>query len=380
MFKSFNTRKRAIIVSTVIGVVIFLLTGPIIPYLTEVILPPSSVKNIKVILKNSEAEVSWDLSRESDIKGYKVSINNDETLLENNVDNTIISNLSIGNTYNAKFYSIDNTNKVSAPVEFELAPVSSTKYLEYNLVDNNSITLRAIIINSAIIFILLLVGNIWILFGKVTKPSFFTVGSFPSITLLPFLILSNSLLVSASSFTDRLIFSMLVSFVIVNITYLLILTSNILNGSLFNKIPLEQAGKASQFIFSLISSYLILIYAFSSNQNIIIRLLIALPFIFYFSYSAIWMNRALSSSQIFIRAFSITLLMAIGVMILSIWPIDSAYAILAASVIYYVLLNVALEFRPKLNRAVWVEYLVLVTLIIILLLTNGQWGINGTLV
>ena len=74
------------------------------------------------------------------------------------------------------------------------------------------------------------------------------------------------------------------------------------------------------------------------------------------------------------------MVMALSIVVLSIWPIQSAYSILSAAVIYYILLNVALENRPKLGKSIWIEYIFLAILIVLLLFTNSVWGINGAIV
>jgi hypothetical protein len=71
--------------------------------------------------------------------------------------------------------------------------------------------------------------------------------------------------------------------------------------------------------------------------------------------------------------------MGLSIIVLSIWPIQSIYSILSAAVIYYILLNIALENRPKLSKNIWLEYIFLILLVIILLFTNSTWGINGTI-
>ncbi len=212
------------------------------------------------------------------------------------------------------------------------------------------------------------------------KTALITIGLYPSIAILPYLILTLSILLTIGSPINKFIFSAGLSVGYAILTYLLILTSNILNGSLQISLPLEQAAKATQFIFSLISSYLMMVFILGANLQISMRLLYIIPFIFYFSYSGIWFLKGISSKQIFVKAIGVTMTMGLAIVVLSIWPIQSAYSILSAAVIYYILLNVALENRPKLGKNIWIEYIFLATLIVLLLFTNSVWGINGAIV
>src|SRR5207244_4360607 len=93
-----------------------------------------------------------------------------------------------------------------------------------------------------------------------------------------------SIIFTINNQTNKFIFTSATTIVLAVVSYLLILTSNIINGSLYMQLPLEQAGKASQFIFGLISTYVMLIYLFSTGFELWVKLLVILPGIFYFTY------------------------------------------------------------------------------------------------
>lgn len=379
MFRQFDTRKRAIIASILIAVLAFIIVSPIRVRLYEYFFPPASVQNIEVIQRNQEIEVSWEANEEYDLISYKVALEGlEDKIIDKASLTTSIYDLENSKEYRASISALDDTGKESRRIEFIVTPSEQSKLLQINQVSGGENT--SFILPVSFLISTLLVGlTLWVLFFKINKYTLFITGSFPAFVMLPYSIFLLTLLASLSSFTTRLVVSAAYAVGFLVLSYLLILTSNILNGSLYNNLPLEQAGKASQFIFSLISTYLILIYAFGSYQNIIIRLVLSLPFIYYFTYSSLWMSERVSSQQVFLRTFSITSVMFLALIVLSVWPIEGVYAILSASVIFYILLNVALESRAKLNRAVWIEYSVLILLVVGLLLSNGTWGINGTL-
>ncbi len=380
MFRSYSTRKRAITTSILLSIVLFLFISPIANIIFEALLPPQSVKNIKVVEKGNAITVTWDKNSEADLKGYVVKVNNDEINVDNTVDNYVLPEVEKGKEYNISVSSIDRNKMVSSPAIFSVKSSGSTQSFIVNEYFSFYEVSRFIFFTSFAAAIVLFVFTLWVLFFKVKGAALITIAAFPSFAIIPYLIVSLSILTSIGSTLNKVIFSAAIALGFSIITYLLVLTANILNGSLYIQLPLEQAGKAAQFIFSLISSYLILIYVFASNQSILLRLILSSLFIIYFSYSSIWMNKNVSLKQVTIRSVSILLVMILSIVLLSIWPIESAYAILTVSVIYYILLNIALEVRSKLGRAVWIEYGVLLVLVLILLLTNGDWGINGTLI
>jgi len=382
MFKRFSTRQRAIFSSFLIGIVFFLALSPVSSYIYELILPPTSVKNVHVTQKSGEVALKWDFSPEFDVVGYRILVNGeDEIILNQTVDNHIVSELENGKGYRISLEALDNSNRSSEPVLIDVSPsedktvssiVNSYDYLERN---QNTIMILSFVFTALIFFL-----TQWVLFFKLKGEGLFAIGLYPSVALLPYILLTSSIFFTINSPFNKTLFITGVSVGAVFLSYIILLTSNILNGSLKAHIPLEQAAKASQFIISLLSAYLVLIYAFGSGYSMSLKFAIVLPFIFYFTYSGIWILKSLDRRQVLIRSTAITLLMALAILIISIWPINIIYTILACSVIYYILLNIALEYRAKLNFNYWFEYVLLIALISVLLLTSASWGINGTIV
>lgn len=229
-----------------------------------------------------------------------------------------------------------------------------------------------------IISIVLALGTSWVLFFKSKQKSIFVLSLFPAIAILPYVLLADSVIKSIFSNLGQLSVSIIAAAIYWLVTYLLILTANVLNGALLFNIPLGQAGKAAQFIFSLISSYFLIAFLFGGAFSIEVRLLIISLFVFYFSYACIYVLQ-LPMKEIWMSSLVITLVMGVITVLLSVWPIASVYATLVAVVFFYIMLNVALEVREKIGNAIWVEYAVLLVLVAVILFTNGNWGINGRL-
>lgn len=224
----------------------------------------------------------------------------------------------------------------------------------------------------------LALGTTWVLFFKSKQRSILVLSLFPALAIFPYVLLADSVIKSIFTGLGQISVSIIAAAIYWVVTYLLILTANVLNGALLFNIPLGQAGKAAQFIFSLISSYFLIAFLFGGAFGIEIRLLVISVFVFYFSYACIYVLQ-LPTREIWMSSLVITLVMVVITVLLSVWPIASVYATLVAVVFFYIMLNVALEVREKIGNAIWIEYAVLLVLIAIILFTNANWGINGRL-
>ncbi len=232
---------------------------------------------------------------------------------------------------------------------------------------------------AALIMAMLAIGVLWVLFFKRKGASFFAIGMFPSIALFPYVLLADSIIKSIFTGLGQISVAAIAAIIYWLACYLLVLTANVLNGGVQYNIPLGQAGKASQFIFSLISSYFLMAFLYGAAFPLTLRVALIAGFIFYFAYSTIWALQV-PAKQVLISALAIMSVMVLLTLLLSIWPISSVYATLTGVVVLYVLLNVALEVREHVGNMVWLEYGLLILLVVIILFANGNWGVNGSLI
>lgn len=383
--KSLDTRQRAILAVFLLGSLMFLALSPLSSIFGEAILPPAQLNNITVVQKAREIDISWDRAGERDIKGYYIAVDGqriaDEKLNNPDVDNYGVYDLEQGKDYKLQIGAEDLAGNISnlAEITVTTKEQNSTAILnarEESSENSRSIAMLAIFL-SAVTFIL----TNWILFFKVSGKRLLTVSAYPSVALVPLIILSYSLVLTISNSVYKTLYALIVAIAYVFVSYLLVLTANILNGSkVHGQLPLEQAAKASQFIVGLISTYLILIYTFSSNLNLLVKIVFVLAFVYYFTYSSLSSVKELNEYNIMLRTVSVVLTMFIAILAISVWPIESIYSILVVAIIYYIIFNVALEVRGKVGRSLWVEYAVLIGLVTLLLVTNSVWGINGTII
>lgn len=211
--------------------------------------------------------------------------------------------------------------------------------------------------------------------GKTVMLSFYS-----SLVIAPLGLLALSIGFSDPNFWSLVISIAALTLFFVVLIYFILLDVNIINISQKLEMPLEQAGRAAQFIFTLLSSYTVLILFFGADFNFFEKLLIIISFIFLITFLSLYSPRGANGLQSIIKSSSISLSIALSIFVLSIWPVNFVYAILAIAVIYYILLSLGMEFRTRLPKQVYYEYFTLVAIVIFLLLINSVWGILGTIV
>ncbi len=379
--REINVRNRIIILSAAVSIFFFVFTTPILAWIGALITPPNELQNIRVLASTSSLRLTWDEPTEIDIKSISISISEQsfelsgsETSFSKGLDGSIPREIKIVVKDN---FGI--TNNINISLE-EFNDQADLVDFTYNQNDNETRANSTVFRRSLLLGIILLIGTFAVLGFDVSDMKTMVLGFYPSAVVIPYLLLSYSFLISESYEFNKLILSIVFSLLLYIISYFVVLTTNILNTSINVKIPLEQAARASQFIFSLISSYLILILFFGASFNFFEKIVFIVTPIFYLTFSAILMLENVTPKQAIIRSSSITLALIYGIFVLSIWPINYVYAILTIAVCFYILLSVALEIRPKLSRHVWIEYAILISLVTFLLILNSNWGINGTII
>lgn len=219
----------------------------------------------------------------------------------------------------------------------------------------------------------------WTLYFKRVGWSLLWIGFFPSVCLIPLALFAYNVLPGFLSGLEGITFSVVVATIFGFYAYLLVLTANVLNGALLFNIPLGQAGKAAQFVFGLISTYLLGVLIFGINLNPLVRVAGVVFFTGYIAYSAIWGLQQYKLRYVRLLATSIALVMGLFTLLLSIWPLAGVYGSVILASIFYMSLNVALEVRELIKNALWIEYWLILSAILIAMLLLGEWGINGSL-
>lgn len=381
MLARMSTRQRAIFGALFLGVITFMVISGFFQFVISFLLPPSSPTNVRVEERYGEVSFTWDKVQEFDVENYRIYVDNSEYVkLRNDVGNYLITELDLNQKNNIELVATDSTGRDSSRISYTTSGNGSQISEFLNPFDAQAVSLRDNVIYSLVLSVIILMINSWVLFFNHSSKSLSVTGVYPSIALFPFFILGFTLFDSINNQVARLVLVLAMSAVFAVLGYITLLTNNILHGSIKMQLPLEQAAKAVQFIFSLLSTYLIMIFVLGADIDIFRRLVFILPFIFYYSYSSIWFLRHLRKKDVFNKSILLTLLVGLSIVVVAVWPIDSVYSILFSAVVYYILLNVALENRKKIPYGYWVEYLVLISLAIFILFTTAFWGINGSII
>lgn len=230
------------------------------------------------------------------------------------------------------------------------------------------------IILSSIAYLL----SLWVLHFKVSGERFVTILLFPAICVFAQILLWEILI--SGIFSNYGLVGLIVlsagSFWV--ITYITLLTVNVLNVSYLREIPLGQAGRAAQFMLTLIIAYISFFLVFSNDIYLVFKEAFILFQTFLLVYIALWTIK-MSKKQRIVAAMDISILIAFLAFVLSLWPINSTYIALVLILIFYICLGIALEIREIIDKWIWIEYISIFALIFISLFLMAEWGINGHL-
>lgn len=223
------------------------------------------------------------------------------------------------------------------------------------------------------------IGCYWVLHFKVTGERFVTVLLFPAITVFALTLLSEILVSGILSNYGQLGLLLVITIVFWVLAYITFLTINVLNVSYLKEIPLGQAGRAAQFILTMVIAYISFFLVFSNDIFLVFKEAFILLQTFLLVYISLWTIK-ISKKQRIVAALDISILISVLSFILSLWPIESTYISLVLILVFYMCLGIALEIREIISKFIWVEYISLLVLIFFMLFLLAEWGINGHLI
>lgn len=230
-----------------------------------------------------------------------------------------------------------------------------------------------------ILSVITYIGTYWVLSYRVRGERFVTVLLFPALAIFILLLYIELIINSIFGEVGRFLTGFLASIVVGFTSYILILTTNILNIGYLERIPLTQAGRAAHYVLTLISTYLFFSIIFSNSLSVMIKLIGVTLISYLFTSIALW-TIDIRFNQRMLSSIGIALTMMLFAFVLLIWPIGSEYLSLILSLVYYMALGLALEIREVLSKRIWFEYTFLFLVIILILLIISDWGINGSLI
>jgi hypothetical protein len=224
------------------------------------------------------------------------------------------------------------------------------------------------------------IGTYWALFFKIKGERFLTILMFPALGVMAGSFFTE--LVIRFVFPDglgQLTFQFLATIFVGFFTYITILTVNILNAYYLNNIPLGQAARAAYFVISLLITFIIYFVVLSNDISLLYKALVFFAVTVLAVYMCLW-SIDFAVNERLIVALGIGILITWGQVLLSAWPIDPTYLSLMLNLVFYFVLNMAMETRERLTKWIWIEYAVLYLFIVVVLILLAEWGINGSFI
>ena len=217
-----------------------------------------------------------------------------------------------------------------------------------------------------ILGIIIYLGTYWSLFFKVKYERFLTILLFPALAVMAGSFFSELIIVYVfPSGVEGIFLKIATTAVVLLFSYISILTVNILNAHYLNNIPLGQAAKASYFVLSLLTTFIIYFILLSNDILLIYKSLILFGFTTLMVYMCLWSIEYNRQQRVTV-AFAIGLLLMLGQIILTAWPINPTYSALILTFIFYFTLNMAMEMRERISKWIWVEYAVIYLFILLI--------------
>jgi|GEM_PF-5588642 len=161
-------------------------------------------------------------------------------------------------------------------------------------------------------------------------------------------------------------------------TYFSMITANIINTWTFKRVALAQVA-ATVFLF--LSIFIFYLAAFSFVQFGILPLTIfgSVGVGGYLVFVNMWLAGASVSDSLKLSAFMAVAVLFFG-LALFFWPVPVEVYAAAMTSIFFVGTGIATHSRKKtLDLLVWVEYVLIIVLLVAFMIATARWGIGGRL-
>lgn len=157
--------------------------------------------------------------------------------------------------------------------------------------------------------------------------------------------------------------------------YALLLSANVFNVAAIRTIPLYRASSTVNFLFTLITAFLLFNVIFSFKMqfywNTVAVALLAIPLV----VQVIWsLEMEDVNSRVFATSVLLSLVLGEVALGLSFWPLSGGMASLILTTYFYTILGIVTHnFRDRLSRGVVWEYIGVAGLVLILALVSTSW-------
>jgi hypothetical protein len=227
--------------------------------------------------------------------------------------------------------------------------------------------------------VLFCVGLYWVLGFNVKGLRFVTILGYSSfLVFIQSLFLELIVFQNIGRISEKTI-SLVILFLFGLVIYFLILTVNILNVSYISRIPLAQAAKAANFLYTLFGAYFSFLLLSKLGLVDILKLILFIMIVYLLTLNLFWFKKE-SFKQLVGETSAVVLCMFTLYLVFIMWPLAVEVASMFYTVIFYILLGLGLEERETTSVVMRVEYFVLLVIAILLLLKLAVWGINGPVI
>lgn len=376
-----SIRNKIIFITFLMTGLFFVFITPVISWGNDLFKDPDKFENIDVIINlDNTIEISWDKSFDIDLAKVEVVINGEVNEIDENTLQFRATNVEYPLSLRIEVTDWFGNSRETLDVNLNEPEQDNIFTNTYNRTEGGSQVAANIFARAALLGLIMIILSTFIYREFIGNYKSKFLNLYPAFVLTPLIMLSATIVESESTVISQLVIGGIISLIFALLSYFVLLTVNILNNSIHRDLPLAQAARASQFIFSLVSAYLTLILFFSSNFDFPIKLLMIGVFVYFLTYLTILLLPTENKKTALFKTLSITTVVLFATFVFGIWPIDYVYAILGIAIVYYILLSVSLEIRGHVNKYIWSEYGFLIGLISLLLLLNSFWGINGPLI
>jgi hypothetical protein len=239
------------------------------------------------------------------------------------------------------------------------------------IIDINQEIAKALIVG-----LLFAVGLYWVLGFRIKGLRFITILGYSSFLVFILALFLELVVFQHIGRISERTMSLFVLVAFGAIIYLLILTVNILNVSYISRIPLAQAAKASNFLYTLFGAYFSFLLLFRSGVEEIVRLFSFILVVSLLTLNIFWFKKE-SLKQLIGETSGVVVIMLTLYLVFMIWPLSVEVLTMFHIVVFYILLGLGLEERETTSFIMRVEYIGLLIIAVVLLLRLAVWGING---
>jgi len=252
-------------------------------------------------------------------------------------------------------------------------------YLVLQIIDfRQVVSVDQDVLKAFIVAFVFLLGLYWVLGFKIRGIRLITILGYSSyLVFIQSLFLELIIFQNVGRISEKTL-SLLILIVFAFSVYFLILTMNILNISYVSRIPLAQAAKAANFLYTLIGAYFSFLIVLRSGIDFYFKIIAFLLVIFLLTLNLFWFKKE-SIRQLFGETIAVVAVMLLLFIVLLLWPLSVELSTMFFTIVFYILLSLGLEERETTSALVSFEYIILLGVAIVLLLRLTVWGINGPL-